>query len=411
MRPGLVHLLILLPFGYAWAQQPQPGFPGGGLWQHPPERMVPIEVVDGVVIATGSVSAGKAGRDSGPMAFLVDTAATSTVVDVERARRLGWSPASGSAGGPYKGRTLELAGASVAGRPVYGMALASLIRQTGSPIDGVAGSDIFQNFGVRIDYVQHGLTLVLPTSCATPERKLRVRMVGGLPFVQASVGAGGTMVSGTFLLDTGQAGSGLILTAEFLSKHPDLGARPSGAHLPAFDSSGAVRQTAFLRIADLQIGEAALHGVVASVAPPAGGDTGLAGVIGGGVLSRFDLLVDLPGHWLTLTPNANYGEPFEADMSGLLLLSGEVNGRSGQGNGRPVEAVYTIAGIAEKSPASEAGLQQGDRLVTIGGRTVTDMSMDQVRGILKSTPGTKVVVGVERSGKGLQVTLTLRRAV
>ena len=408
MTVRLVTLLAFLCFSAAsGAQQARPGFPGGGLWQHPPERMVPIEIADGVLIATGSVSGG--GKDSGPLAFVVDTAATSTVIDAEAARRAGWAPAS-----PYKNRILELAGASVGDRPVFGMALAGMARQIGAPVEGIAGADIFQNFAVRIDYVQHGLTLTLPASCTTPEKKLHLRLAGGLPFVEASVeGPAGAKVTGLFLIDTGQAGTGMILTSEFVAKHPELATKR--AALPTFDSAGKVAQTAFLRLGALQLGDAVLHGVVASVAPPAGADSGagsgLAGVIGGGILARFDLLVDLPRHWLTLTPNTNYAEPFEADMSGLLLLSGEVNGRSGQGNGRSAGRVYTVAAIAEKSPASEAGLQQGDRLVSIGDRKVTDMSMDQVRGILKSTPGTKVLVGVDRSGKGLQVTLTLRRAV
>ena len=406
MRFRLVFLLALLPYGYGSAQQPQPGFPGGGLWQHPPERMVPMTVADGVMIATGSISGG-GGKAVGPLGFMVDTAATSTVIDADAARRAGWTAAAGSL---FKGRTLELAGASVGDRPVFGLNLSAIARQIGEPVEGIAGSDIFQHFAVRVDYVRHGLTLSLPESCATPEKKLRLRLVGGLPFVEATVAAsGGTAVQGMFLVDTGQPGTGLILTSEFLRKHPELGQKQ--AHLPYFDSAGKVQATTFLRLGSLQLEAAELKDVVATVAPPAGGDSGLAGVVGGGVFSRFDLLVDLPRHWLTLTPNADYGAPFEADMSGILLLSGQSNGRSGEGNGRLGHGVYTIAGIAEKSPASEAGLQEGDRLVSIGDRKVTDMSMDQVRGILKSTPGTKVVVGIDRSGKGLQVTLTLRRVI
>jgi hypothetical protein len=39
------------------------------------------------------------------------------------------------------------------------------------------------------------------------------------------------------------------------------------------------------------------------------------------------------------------------------------------------------------------------------------MTMEMIRGILKSGPGTKVMVGVDRSGKKLQLVLTLRRAL
>jgi C-terminal processing protease CtpA/Prc len=129
------------------------------------------------------------------------------------------------------------------------------------------------------------------------------------------------------------------------------------------------------------------------------------------VLSRFDLLVDLPRHSLALTPNARFSDPFEADMSGVLLLSGDADRRSGQSPRNLVGHTYTVAGIAEESPASEAGLQAGDRLVAIADRDTRDMTMEMIRGILKSGPGTKVMVGVDRSGKKLQLVLTLRRAL
>jgi hypothetical protein len=402
-----VVLLALVPV-YAQSPRPQPGFPGGGLWKAPPNRTVPFQVADGLVIVTGSLA--HDGKDSGPMGFVIDTAATSTVVDADVAKRLGWKATAGTA--RYPGRTLELAGASISNSAVFGLLLAGMARQTGGRVEGVAGSDIFQHFAVRIDYVNHGLTLTLPESCATPEKKLPVRLAGGLPFVQATVQApGGQPVQGLFLLDTGQPGPGLVLTSEFVAQHPELVGKQ--AHLPAFDSQGAAKDTGFARLGSLQLSGYTLPGVVATVAAPSagGGASGLAGVIGGQVLSRFDVLVDLPHRWVKLKPNARFSDPFEADMSGMLLLSGETNGRSGEPASPAGARSYTIAGIAERSPASEAGLQQGDRLLSVGDRDTRDMTMEMIRGILKSAPGTKVMIGVDRSGKKMQVVLTLRRAI
>jgi S1-C subfamily serine protease len=42
---------------------------------------------------------------------------------------------------------------------------------------------------------------------------------------------------------------------------------------------------------------------------------------------------------------------------------------------------------------------------------VTAMSLDLMRNVLKSGPGTRVVVTIDRSGKNVMVTLTLRRAI
>jgi membrane-associated protease RseP (regulator of RpoE activity) len=201
-----------------------------------------------------------------------------------------------------------------------------------------------------------------------------------------------------------------VLTAEFARAHPEiLGSQPA-VELPTLDASGSVRKTRLVRVPMLQLGNRTLHGVIATIAPPATGGAGarLAGVIGGGLLSRFDVLIDLPHAALTLTPNAYYDAPFEADMSGMLVL---VSGSEGERGERSGEPVYTIAGISEKSPAADAGLRPGDRLVEVGGKRVTAMSLDLMRNVLKSGPGTRVVVTIDRSGKNVMVTLTLRRAI
>jgi hypothetical protein len=146
--------------------------------------MVTIEIADGLVFVPGAIS-GK-GSTSGPMPFVVDTAATATVVDTAKAQRLGWKITAKT---PYPGRTLELAGASIQNAPVFALPLAGLARQAGVPVDAVAGSDIFQHFAVRLNYIDRWIMLEVPESCAIPEKKVHLRMVGGLPFVEASVAA------------------------------------------------------------------------------------------------------------------------------------------------------------------------------------------------------------------------------
>jgi hypothetical protein len=388
-------------------QSAAPG-PANGMYRPPTQRAVHVVIADGVLLSDGSVSNGT-GKPSRQGLFVVDTAATTTIVSPDAARALG---GHGGAGEQLTGETLRLAGAEVSRRPVSVLALDAWSRQTGEPVSGIAGSDIFQYFGARIDYVHQLLTLVPPQSCAVPKTEhIALRLLGGLPFLEADLqAADGKRVRGLFLVDTGQAGSGMVLTAEFAAAHPEILGAPPAVELPTLDSTGMVRSTRLVRIPALQLGSHALHGVIATIAPPAAGGAGarLAGVIGGGVLSRFDVLVDLPHAALTLTPNAYYDAPFEADMSGMLVL---VSGSEGERGERSGEPVYTIAGISEKSPAADAGLRPGDRLVEVGGKRVTAMSLDLMRNVLKSGPGTRVVVTIDRSGKNVMVTLTLRRAI
>jgi len=376
----------------------------------PPAQMpVKATIADGVLMAEGSITVGK--QTTGTRLFIVDSAATMTVVDARAARILGNQDADAV---HIADETLRLAGAELSHRPAVVLPLEGWSQVTGQRVGGIVGWDVFEHLDAEIDYVHGHLRLVVPQSCAlTPAQQtalVPLRVVGGLPFVYADIEtSGGKQVRGLFLVDTGQSGPGIVLTSEFLAAHPEVIAGPA-VEMPMMETSGAVRSTRTVRMPGLNLGGHVLQGVVATIALPAKGGVGaeLAGVIGGGVLARFDVLVDLPHKSLGLRPNALFSAPFEVDMSGMLVVmtpaAGQADERSGQRD-------YVVTGIQKGSPAADAGLQIGDRLVEVAGQRVSEMSLDLVRNVLKSGPGTRVVVTIDRSGKRTMVTLTLRRSI
>jgi hypothetical protein len=402
-RLGIASIVIGSLLGLQPANGQSSAYHPGQMYVPPTQRVVRAVISDGVLLGRGSVTNGSP-LIAGQQLFIVDTAATSTIVDPSLGRALG---GKGTLGERLSDKTLWLAGAQISHHPVVVLPVTAWERQTGEHLAGIAGGDIFDHLAARIDYVNQELTLVVPESCSPSPDALRLRVIGGLPFLEASLETtGGQSIRGLFLIDTGQSGPALVLTSEFLSAHPEIAGKQPAVHLPVFDETGAVRSASFLRIASLELGKYSLHNVLASVAPREKSGVGsmLAGVIGGGILGHFDVLVDLPQASIVLTPNAHYGASFEADMAGLLLLNGERDKRSG-------ERAYMIAAIAENSPAAQAGLRTGDTIEAIAGQKANTMSMEQIRSIFKSAPGAKVLVSLDRAGRKMQVTLTLRRAV
>jgi len=368
----------------------------GSLYQPPAQRAVPIVLADGVLLVEGSVAA----PDRSGL-FVLDSSATRTIVH-----------GKSGIGSPLENEMLRIAGAEIGPLRADVSPLRNCSRVLGQPVTGIAGGAVLQRLAARIDYANHLLTLVVPASCQLPAGRVKLKIVGGLPFAEATMRtASGKAIGGYFLIDTGQSGTGLILTHEFAAAHPELNGT---ATLPSLDTDGVVRQTQFLRLDSLTLGGHALRGPIAGIAPPSsdGAPAQLAGSIGGSILEHFDVLLDEPQSAMTLKPNANFAAPFEVDMSGLLPIAdspvADDVARSGQ-------RAYTIAAIAEKSPAADAGLRVGDRLLTIANRKVDDMTLDQVRDILKAKPGAKVLLTLERGGDGahktLAVTLMLRRAL
>ncbi|SHK15073.1 serine protease Do [Thermocrinis minervae] len=65
-----------------------------------------------------------------------------------------------------------------------------------------------------------------------------------------------------------------------------------------------------------------------------------------------------------------------------------------------------IAQVAPNSPAQKAGLQIGDVIVAVDGQPVKDVRDLQMR-IMRTTPGTEVVLKVIRQGKELQVKVSV----
>lgn len=66
-----------------------------------------------------------------------------------------------------------------------------------------------------------------------------------------------------------------------------------------------------------------------------------------------------------------------------------------------------LAGISKNSPAAEAGLKKGDRIIKIEGKEVE--TAPDIQKVIRANPGEKVTITVERDGRRLTVTPTLRK--
>ncbi len=120
-------------------------------------------------------------------------------------------------------------------------------------------------------------------------------------------------------------------------------------------------------------------------------------MIGLGLLSRFNLVFDLQRQRLLVQPNRGFARPFEHDMTGLDLLPDSTGG-------------LAIDRVIDDSPASDAGLKVGDRVLTIDGRAAADWDFFEVMELFRHA-GAEVSLVVARDGERRQVRLTLRRLV
>ena len=95
-----------------------------------------------------------------------------------------------------------------------------------------------------------------------------------------------------------------------------------------------------------------------------------------------------------LAPNATFGRSHSFDASGVGFRRGE--------NGFAVESVIP------ETAAARAGLQRGDRLLTIDGMAADRLSPNELRDRL-SRAGARANLELRRGDRTIQVSLTLER--
>lgn len=104
---------------------------------------------------------------------------------------------------------------------------------------------------------------------------------------------------------------------------------------------------------------------------------GVDALIGGEILSRFTVTFDYQNQRILFKPVGHFADPFGADASGLSLRVKDAEFGS-----------VEIANVEPDSAAATAGLQVGDVISAIDGRSAGEFDLDKVRKMF-STVGPK----------------------
>jgi hypothetical protein len=352
---------------------------------------------------------------SGPLRFLLDSAAVRSVVDRETAEKLGL-------------QIVEL------GRQVVGSAEAA-VRAAASPnvefdaggarwtnhagvvpldvpsssigrrYDGVLGYDLMAAFVVEVDYAAGRMSLYDPEKYEYSGKGLilPIRLQQNAPYARMRLGIpGGEPIETEMMIDSGGPGM-TVLAAPFVERHGLLAAArkltPNLVEHPGVGVGGTNRRLVG-RLPFLEIGPYRIERPLTGFSQAASGAYGradIAGTIGGSTLRRFTVIYDYKRQRVILEPNSHYADPPEEyDMSGLLLRA--------RGNDLRELFVYKVMA---NSPASEAGIQEGDLIAALDGKPL-DNELTEVTRRLKQ-PGAKINVTVERNGQRREFRLVLRK--
>lgn len=351
---------------------------------------------------------------SQPLWFALDSGASRTVIDEGAARRLGLKlshtqEVSGFGAGegktrvsPVEGVTFSLGGVAWQGRGVLALPLDYIEPYEGHELDGVIGFDFFSRRVVEVDYARGRVAVSDPRAYTYDGAGavVPVTVVGGWAFVNAKITTrdGGTLAA-RLHIDSGARGW-LALSTLFVEKNRLLAGGERTFPGVRYGVGGESPEL-LTRVRRLQFGSVVIEEPVAAFSRArrgamAGGETD--GTISGSILSRFSVTFDYARRRMIFEPAADSAEPYEYDMSGMLLKA--------TGDSFETKAIYRVF---PDSPAADAGLREGDRLEAVDGRPASQLTLEQIE-LMFRRDGEEHTLTVRRDG-ARQIKLKTRRLV
>ena len=371
-----------------------------------PVVTVPFELVNRHIVIGASVNGSRA------LSFVLDTGDRVAVIDLGRARELGLQldrevqvggvGASQMTGYFLRGATLQVAGVTGAPQPVVvALPLGPLSTRLGHDFDGILGTDFIQQFVVEIDYAARTLRLHDPALFVYDGKgeSVPIRLnASGHPQIDATVTPlGGEPIAGTFVIDIG-SGGGLSLHSPFAAAHrlPAAGDRTFKAMGVA--GAGGEGSGRLGRISSLRIGRVALTRPLVLFSEDASGafaNKTIDGNIGYDILRRFRLFLDYAHQRIVFEPAEGIDAPFDRPQTGLVFETAPGDYHR-----------FTVTGILEDSPAAEAGIKRGDRIVSVDGRAASELTLTSISEIFeRAVPH---AVALRRGAETVTVSVTPR---
>lgn len=101
--------------------------------------------------------------------------------------------------------------------------------------------------------------------------------------------------------------------------------------------------------------------------------------------------------YYTVEESQDFFTDINGSYTGIGVVMSEVDGK------------IVIDKVYPSSPAEEAGIKKGDVIAQVDGKSVENLSLEEVAGLIKGPSGTKVVIGVLRNGTDGVIELEVTR--
>lgn len=274
----------------------------------------------------------------------------------------------------------------------------------GVDVHGIIGYEFFNHFVVMIDYDRNLITVYDP-EVFKPRRghtAIPFEIDLGRPYISCAITQhNGTVIDTKLLLDSG-ASHGLLLETD---TDPDI-FLPDNRLKTVIGWGLGGELSGFLgRIKTLRMDRFEFNNVLVSFAEDYSTEevsrlTGRNGSIGGELLSRFTVTFDYNAGMLYLRKNRTYRYPFEFNLGGIDVVAIA-----------PDYETFRIVNVIKNSPAWEAGIKVGDMILSVNGKTGSNLTLSEINTMLRTGPGSRMNIELIRNSEVKKTSFRLKRMI
>lgn len=262
------------------------------------------------------------------------------------------------------------------------------------PIVGGLGYEMLEQVALRVDFVRKQIAVWNGADFHYRGHGHAVPFVlqQHVPFVTGAVDG----IPGEFVIDTGAEDS-LSLNTPFVKRNDLVGKYAARLYGFAGEGVGGRENAYFVRVRKLDLGGIAVHSMVTELSQDTSGATSelsVAGIVGIGILKRFNVVFDYRNRVLYLEKNRNYNRP------GVFNRAGFAPRITAEG--------LKVISVFQGSPAGDAGIAPGDLILAINGRPSRALDVPFLYELLRQPPGTLLRVELLHQGIEKNVELRLR---
>jgi len=310
----------------------------------------------------------------------------------------------------------------------------NLSDKIGYPVQGIIGRDFLKDHIVKINYINNKIKVYNPEKYNKKNKRyeqLELRLIKNKPYIQTYIQQTDTLEKFTFLLDSGSG------DAIWVKPYPNM-EMPS----KTFDD---ILGYGFAKIINgkkskaevLQLGKYTIKSPKIAYPDTTAYEgvsfTKKSGSLGSEVMRRFHWIFDYPNQKVYFKSNSDFSDPFNYDMSGLLLkyngfqqiarfdnlfanpIAGVQTDNSDGYNKvkKPtitieIRPILTVDAVRPNSSAFNAGFIEGDIVLKIKGRSTHRYDLEEIYEILSSKEGETIEIVIERNGSIYNKSLTLK---